>query len=182
MTTLRLREQAQQPATVQQHATSPDHLLRLQTTLSAAQWLAGGRMRRAADLSAGDGWLLRRIDAGDRYFGDAAATTGGWFRGPIETTVDYIPKVDLFLLCETLEHLDDPAGALDAIRPKTERLVLSTPLEAWQDDNPEHLWAWDRTGVESLLADAGFMLQARLVSDARPSSRLSYKFGIWLCR
>lgn len=182
MTILRLREQAQQPTTVQEHVTSPDHALRLQTTLSAAQWLAGGRMRRAADLSAGDGWLLRQIDAGDRYFGDAATTKGGWFRGPIESTIDYIPKVDLFLLCETLEHLEDPPATLHAIRAKTERLVVSTPLEAWQDDNPEHLWAWDQVGVETLLAEAGFMLQARLVSDARPSRRMSYQFGIWLCR
>lgn len=182
MTVARLRETAQQVSRTERHDRWPDHVLRVQTTLAAARWLAGGMLHRAADLSCGDGWLLRQIDAIERHFGDAATTVPGWLRGPIESTIDYIPKVDLFLLCETLEHLDDPPATLRAVRAKTDRLVLSTPLDAWQDDNPQHLWAWDRQGVEELLAQAGFKLVARLTSDARPQIEQSYKFGIWLCQ
>lgn len=187
MTVERLRPLPDKPqldrmySTPHDHRQWSDHVLRMNVTLGMAQWLAGP-VQKAADLSAGNGWLLDRIDAGERFYGDYAANNHGWRRGAIEDTVADLPKVDLFLCCETLEHLDDPPGVLAKLRTKTRLLVLSTPVDAWQDNNPEHLWAWDRDGVESLLNQAGFKVLAYAESDARPRIRASYKFGIWGCR
>lgn len=163
------------------HRRWPDHLLRVEVTLALTNWLAGP-VRAAADLSAGNGWLLDHVESAEKLYGDYAANVPGWLRGPIEQTIEQIPQVDLLLCCETLEHLDDPAGVLRQIRPKTRLLVLSTPVEAWRDNNPEHLWAWDREGVEELLTGASFEVVAYATSDTRPSRHTSYKFGIWGCR
>lgn len=160
-----------------------DHELRVGVTLAIARWLANGPVGTAADLSAGNGWLLDQIEAHTKWYGDFAATDPGWLRGPIEETLDRMPeRADLMLCCETLEHLDDPGAVLDAMRARARSLVLSTPVEAWQDRNPEHLWAWDRQGVETLLAHAGFRPVAYAESDARATARASYRFGIWGCR
>lgn len=163
------------------HRRWADHVLRVKATAALADWVAGP-VESAADLSAGNGWLLDQVEATDKIYGDYAATAPGWLRGPIEQTAQQLGRVGLFLLCETLEHLDDPATVLGALRPRCKTLVLSTPLDAWDDSNPEHLWAWDRAGVESLLTGAGFRVAAFVESDARPSYRASYRFGIWGCR
>lgn len=168
-------------ATPHDHRRWRDHELRVTVTLAAARWLCGP-VRSAADLSAGNGWLLDGVQADAKWYGDLAASAAGWLHGPIEETIDQIPGVDLFLCCETLEHLDDPGAVLQRVRAKTRSLVVSTPVGAWHDSNPEHLWAWDRAGVERLLDAAGFRTVAYATSDARATVRHSYEFGVWACR
>jgi hypothetical protein len=58
-------------------------------------------------------------------------------------------------------------------------LVLSTPLDCWDDDNTEHLWAWDRPGVEMLLADCGWSLDYFIDVDSRAWGE-TYRYGIWV--
>jgi 2-polyprenyl-3-methyl-5-hydroxy-6-metoxy-1,4-benzoquinol methylase len=90
--------------------------------------------------------------------------------------------VQLYICCETLEHLDDPETVLKAIRSKTQNLVLSTPVDAWRDiTNPEHYWAWDRAAVEEMLRSAGFTVAVYNALDLRPAGG-EYCFGIWWCR
>lgn len=175
------RELDRMYATPHDHHRWPDHVLRVKTTLAMAEWVAGP-VESAADLSAGNGWLLDRIEADRKVYGDYAATAPGWLRGPIEQTIERLDRVNLLLCCETLEHLDDPVEVLRQIRAKTDVLVLSTPLDAWRDSNPEHLWAWNREGIEGLLSAAGFRVAAFATSDARSTHRGSYLFGIWGCR
>jgi hypothetical protein len=150
-----------------------DHAFRVADTVAAApQGVAV-----AADLSCGDGAILRSISAGAKFFGDLAP--GYPLCGPIAETIHEIPPVDLFVCCETLEHLDDPHVTLAVIRRRARQLLLSTPVDAWGDDNPEHFWAWDRAGVEEMLAAAGWKADSYTTSDHRAAG-FRYCFGIWV--
>jgi hypothetical protein len=162
------------------HRRWSDHHLRVNATIEVARWMCQtiGGVESAADLSCGNGAILKAIPAHDRHFGDFAP--GYEYTGPIEETVDPIPAVDLFVCSETVEHLDDPDVALKAIRSKTRHLVLSTPVDAWDDTNPEHYWAWSRAGVEEMLTAAGFEVVVYSTVDFRPSG-MAYQFGIWGC-
>lgn len=161
-----------------QHTAWQDHKVRVAVTAQFAHALAR-KVRTAADLSCGDGTILSSLDVGERFFGDFAP--GYPLTGPVDDTIGQIPPVDLFISTETLEHLDDPDKTLKLIRGKTSTLILSTPVDAFQDTNPEHYWAWSRTGVETMLAEAGFTVVAYCEVDFRPSGG-EYSFGVWYCR
>ncbi|HEU4541177.1 MAG TPA: hypothetical protein VFR23_08630 [Jiangellaceae bacterium] len=160
------------------HSRWLDHAVRVQVTVALARTL-GGHVPSAADLSCGDGVILRNIDADERIFGDYAP--GYPYVGRIEATVTRIPRVQLFVCCETLEHLDDPDTVLKAIRDKTHNLVLSTPVDAFGDTNIEHYHAWDREAVEDMLRAAAFEPLVYNELDLKPAGG-EYRFGIWWCR
>jgi hypothetical protein len=154
------------------------------TTIVLARWMYQllGRsvaVKRAADLSCGNGAILSAIPAETRYFGDFAP--GHEYCGPIEQTIDELPEVDLFVCSETIEHLDDPDAVLATIRSKAWSLVLSTPVDAWHDSNPEHYWAWSRTDVEEMLTAVGWRTSLYSEVDFRPLG-MPYCFGIWGAR
>jgi hypothetical protein len=151
-----------------------DHQFRIADTIAAC----AGPWGSAADLSCGDGSILRAVDAQVKHFGDMAP--GYAFRGPLESTLAFLSLVDLYICTETLEHLDDPGNALGLMRGKALHMVLSTPVEAWEDANPEHYWAWDRDGVEELLSQAGWRVDEYSTSDHRAAG-FQYCYGIWLC-
>lgn len=161
-----------------------EHRVRVQVTSAFTDSFFNevrGVQSSAADLSCGDGTLIRSlVGVGTTYLGDYAP--GYEFQGPIEETIHKIPDVDLFLCTETLEHLDDPLIVLKWIRTKAYNLVLSTPIDAWDDvRNPEHYWAWDREYVEYLLREAGYHVSAFMALDFRPISPACYCFGVWGC-
>lgn len=166
-------ELAQVYAEPHDHRRWGDHQIRVDATIEMGLRLVGSGVESAADLSCGNGAILSAMPAERRYFGDLAP--GYDITGPIERTIGEIPYVDLFVCCETMEHLDDPESALEAISAKGSRLLLSTPVDAWDDGNVEHYWAWDREAVEAMLTEAEFtVLDYREVHP-------SYKFGIWAC-
>jgi hypothetical protein len=107
-----------------------------------------------ADLSAGDGAIINAVKCETKYIGDLVPQHP--ICGLIEDTIKDIPYVDLFILTETLEHLEDPAGLLRKLRNKTSRILISTPLNEDERFNPEHLWVWDKEGVEQMLVDTSF--------------------------
>jgi hypothetical protein len=156
-----------------------DHHLRVDVTIALAKWLARGGIRSAADLSCGNAAIIDALDVHHRYRGDLAP--GYPITGPLEDTIEQIPHVDMYICSETLEHVDDPATVLKQIRTKTSLLVLSTPVEAWDDPNEEHYHAWDRAGVEELLTAAGFQTAAYSTVDFRHVNPLFYCFGIFGC-
>lgn len=129
-----------------------DHILRVAKTLEIAQGIP--YVKSAADLSAGDAYVIKGLNLSQTFIGDFAPKYE--ITGAIEKTIDQIPVVDLFILSETLEHLDDPLAVLKQIRAKTRTLLLSTPHAKWDDINEEHYWAWDRSGILKLLTQAGF--------------------------
>jgi hypothetical protein len=169
------------------------HHERVERTITLTElWVAPAERRIVADLSCGNGSIARRLctnppnglHLGD-YAGEVARDGEAGYLGAIEQTVHDIPLVDVFVCSETVEHLDDPLQVLRAIRSRAEFLVLSTPIECWDDGNPEHLWAWDREGVEDLCARAGWrpLRDGALVSFANVDSREwgePYNYGIWV--
>jgi len=132
-----------------------------------------------ADLSCGNAAIARSFPDARLVLGDFAP--GYDIMGPIEETILKIDPVDLFILSETLEHLDDPGDLLCEVRDKTDLLVLSTPVDCWDDTNQEHYWAWSREGVEELLTDAGFDVLTYDTVDSRLYQE-PYCYGIWSCQ
>lgn len=130
----------------------------------------------AADLSCGDGRILDGTNAELKLYGDFAP--GYQFTGPLEDTVSQLGYVDLFICSETLEHLDDPGDALMRIRDKSRELFISTPVDKFDDDNPEHYWAWDYAGIESLLIVTGWEIVA---SKRLNLSHYYYDFQLVYC-
>ena len=160
------------------HANGLGHKVRVAVTVQITAVLAG-QVESAADLSCGDGTILNALTARTKYYGDYAP--GYALTGLIDDTIEQIPVVDLYICCETLEHVDDPDTTLKLVRGKAKTLVLSTPVAAWRATNPEHYWAWSREGVERTLADAGFPVVAYSAVDCRAGGGED-EFGVWVCR
>ncbi|MDM4722758.1 hypothetical protein QTQ03_25330 [Micromonospora sp. WMMA1363] len=164
-----------------QHDQWIDHRIRVDVTTAVARnVLAYGAT--VGDLSCGDAAVamrLRRSHGARLVLGDLAP--GYELTGPIEETINQIESVDLFLCTETIEHLDDPDAVLAAIRPQTQRLLLSTPDGETDDTNPEHVWGWDATAVDQMLRSAGFVPDVFASLDMRLAGG-QYNFQIWACR
>jgi len=168
------------------YATPHDHRLygrghdeRVEATVALAlahlpEWERG----YVADLSCGNGEIARRIAVRSTILGDLAPGYG--ITGPIEETAARVGWVNVWVLSETLEHVDKPDEVLREIRPRAGHLVLSTPLECWDDTNGEHVWSWDREGVEELLGEAGWLVTAFDQVDSREWGE-PYLFGLWVC-
>ena len=180
-------------ATPHDHTRWSDHRARVRCTVELAASAAhvdriGPVIDSIADLSCGDAWLTQlvaqRLGPTGRprrlILGDYAP--GYDVVGPVEQTLRTLIPVDLYVCCETLEHLDSPTVVLDQIRAKTRFLLLSTPLDAWDDDNPEHYWAWSRAGVERLLGATNFEPRAFASLDVRAAVPGAYVYGVWWCR
>jgi hypothetical protein len=145
------------------HKSFADHILRVEHTIEFARDNVpmDKTMLTVADLSAGDGAIANGLPFPNKILGDFYP--GFEYVGKIEETIEQIPVVDLFILSETLEHVDNPGAVLKQIRNKTKYLLVSTP-----EDN------WD--GVEGLLKDAGFEPIAFL------SEKLWYTHQYWICK
>lgn len=137
------------------HTQWQDHKDRIQSTIGFInKFVKGKKFKTIADLSAGDAAIINAIDIPNKIIGDFYPAFE--YQGKIEDTIEQIDPVDVFILSETLEHVDNPLEVLKQIRNKTKYLIISTPQDNWDDDNEEHYWAWDKDGVEELLNDAGF--------------------------
>lgn len=165
-------------STPHDHTRWTDHRIRVEMTTAFARSIAG-RPAVVADLSCGDAAIITGIGPGTAILGDYAP--GYPIRGPIEHTILDLPRVDLWVCCETVEHLDDPDTVLKAGRDRAAHLLLSTPVGALQDHNPEHYWGWDRAGVEEMLAAADWRADLYAELDFRPAGG-QYAFGVWWCR
>lgn len=131
-----------------------------------------------ADLSCGNGYVIDSLETQFRIKGDYVP--GYPYTGMIEETIHQISPVELFVSGETLEHLDDPAMLLHEIRACCDKLLLSTPIDNWGDNNTQHYWSWDQEGVESLMFAAGFNTR---LAYGRVDSRLygePYCYGVWM--
>jgi len=152
-----------------------DHVMRIQVSIGLLHSTMPSP-RTVADLSCGDGVLIDSYaDFSKLYKGDFVP--GYEFCGKIEDTINQIPHVDLFIMSETLEHLDDPLSALQAVGEKANILFLSTPDSELTDINPEHYWGWDTEGIEELFSQSGWVSTHLLTTRTRDS-----RFQIWVAR
>ncbi len=152
-----------------------DHKIRVQYTIEVAKQIEG--VESVADLSAGDATIINALDVTNKFIGDYASKYE--FEGPIEDTIHDIPKVDLFICSETLEHVDDPEYVLSMIRSKTNKLILTTPEGKFDDTNPEHYWAWNKEGIEELLIATGFTPVR--YEKLELAEKYYYDYQIWVC-
>lgn len=168
--------------TPHQHGRWNDHKIRVAVTsnLAAGLLLYDEDIASVADLSCGDGTIARSLHLPKTILGDFAP--GYKYQGPLEQTIEQIDPVDIYVCSETLEHVDNPDSVLALIRAKSRYLVLSTPVDAWNETNPEHYWAWARSDVEEMLIRAGFTVLAFNALDMRPAPWSPYCFGIWLLK
>lgn len=154
------------------------HYLRVQFAIELGKWAKDFyQVSSVGDLSCGDAAIAHGINAKQTYLGDFAP--GYQFRGPLNKTLPQIPAVDLFINSETIEHLDDPQEALSQIREKSRVLLLSTPVENWEDSNEEHYWSWDVEGVEEMMTNSGWSPVMHATLDSRYIGE-PYKYGFWV--
>ena len=160
-----------------QHSGWFDHKVRVEATIAVAKHFTP--VDSIADLSAGDATIINALDAKKKYIGDYAP--GYEFTGPIEATIKQIPKVDMFICSETLEHIDDPDALLFDIRSKTKYLVLSTPIGETGTNNPEHYWGWDAEAIGGMLYKADF--ESLILNRLNfLSGEYVYNYQIWVAR
>jgi hypothetical protein len=158
------------------HTRWADHVERVAKTVQALDAFAAQTdSRTVADLSCGDGAIVgqSRHPWTERHLDDF--TRGS----PIETTIEALSLVDMFVCSETLEHVQDPDGLLEKIRGKARHLLLTTPCGENDDDNPEHYWGWDADDLRTMLTSAGWT--DATVERFTPSSVAYYTFQIWRC-
>lgn len=160
-----------------QHSQWADHKLRVSSTIALARWASEGATS-ASDLSAGDATIINALDLPDKYIGDFAP--GYDYTGAIEQTIDEIPQVNLFICSETIEHLDDPDMVLRKIRQKSNLLILSTPIDESDADNPEHYWGWGVEDVEQMLRAAKW--EPTVLQTITFHKIYHYDYQLWLCR
>lgn len=165
---------------VYDHTLWEDHKIRVATTIHIGRWLRDHiGAQNAADLSCGDGAILRGLDISESVYGDLVPATHLNKAGPILETLEEISPVDLFVLSETLEHVEGPRTLLSEIRKKASALVLSTPEGEEGTENPEHYWGWDRHDIRGMLKSVGWEpVVCTILNTTVPSG---YTYQIWGC-
>lgn len=134
--------------------------------------------KSGADLSCGNAEIIKSVPLERIHMGDFAP--GYLYEGPLEETIHQIPSVDIYVCSETLEHVENPKQVLKLIRNKSRSLVLTTPIEKWDDSLAEHYWAWDREGIEELLLNTRWKVVTYNVFDSTVFNE-TYTYGMWCC-
>ena len=156
------------------------HAIRVNTTIQLANDMAYQvNAKSVADLSCGNAAIAKALNIEKMILGDYAQ--GYEYSGPLEINLKNIENVDLYICSESIEHVEDPGFVLDSIRSKSKTLVLSTPIDCWDDGNPEHYWAWGRQDVETLLNNAGWSPDIFIMLDTIVFGE-PYIYGIWGCK
>jgi hypothetical protein len=155
------------------HDVWPDHVERVAASVGFIRRYRR-RLSAAADLSCGDGAILKGIDdlLEQAYICDLNGVRGDYplrphvrvlESGPLpdslagfQSVPGAVLPVDLFILSETLEHVTDPDGLLQKLTGVSRYLFLSTPLNESGDGNPEHYWGWGQADLHHMLWETGW--------------------------
>src|SRR5262245_20743210 len=165
------------------HTQWPDHVMRVEATLDCIHaWTTPSMRRIVADLSCGDAEIAKRIaDTKLLLLGDYVENDAYPYHGRIEHTVMLLGFVNLFILSETLEHIDDPWNLLHWIHDKSAYLLITTRLDEQTDDTPEHYWGWDEDGIRDLLRDTDCEPVNHIIF-VPPVKDPYYTYQIWLAK
>jgi 2-polyprenyl-3-methyl-5-hydroxy-6-metoxy-1,4-benzoquinol methylase len=156
------------------------HGIRVNMTIQLAKDMAyQAEAKSVADLSCGNGAIAKALDVEEIILGDYAE--GYEYSGLLEVNLKKIENVDLYICSESIEHVEDPGLVLGSIRDKSQTLVLSTPIDAWYDNNDEHYWAWGKQDVEMLLKNAGWTPDVFVMLDTTVFGE-PYIYGMWGCK
>jgi hypothetical protein len=158
------------------HKYWPDHIERVHKTTELLDVLAASvEAKSVADLSCGDGAIV-----GNSIHPWETITLGDYTTtGPIEEAILHLPHTDVFVLSETLEHVEDPDNLLAMLRVVADTLLVTTPCGEITDENPEHYWGWDTDAVGDMLRAAGWTpISLELFT---PVSVPYYTFQMWMC-
>jgi hypothetical protein len=158
------------------------HAVRVDCTIALAKGTCGPKPERVIDLSCGNAVIPRALAGHFRtklHLGDFAK--GYAYRGPIEQTLHTFGEKEgggvsgLFILSETIEHLEDPDSVLIQIGSVADQLILSTPIDEQGAGTPEHIWAWGIIDVDEMLRATGWTPTDRV--DLRMAE--GYDYQIW---
>jgi hypothetical protein len=171
-----------------------DHVQRVSFSVSIlTQWAGYWGIKTIADLSAGDGAIARGVASGlgvrddDVILGDInpCHDIGARIAGPLPDTLEELPAagVDLFILSETIEHVEDPDFLLEQIRQRARYLFVSTPVDESPvtHHNPEHYWSWGTNDVATMLGSAGWNPIDYMIFTPDPRPADGYDFQMWVC-
>lgn len=176
------------------HDRWPDHVERVAASVEVIRRY-GNQIKTAADLSCGDGAILKGIDdlLEQAYVGDLIGARGEYPTrphvrvlpaGPLPDSLSSLPEqVDLFVLSETLEHMDDPDDLLRRLALYSRYLFVSTPEdEIDTSGNLEHYWSWGAADVHQMLQGAGWdpVELKRLVPQSTLSLEHAYRYQLWM--
>lgn len=178
------------------HDVWPDHVERVAASVEMIRRYAS-RIRTVADLSCGDGAIVRglldevRLDKA--YLGDLNLSPVLYGipqaavlpPGPLPQSLWSLPEggVDLLVLSETIEHMDDPDNLLKLAGLWSRYLFVSTPEnEIETSGNLEHYWSWGTADMHQMLQDAGWspVELKRLVPQSTLSLEHAYHYQLWM--
>lgn len=178
------------------HDCWPDHVERVKASADMIERYAG-QIRTAADLSCGDGALLNMISRrltravlGDLN-GVPVSAAVSCHAQVLETigaaalpdSLERLEPVDLFILSETLEHMDDPDALLTQLTEVSRYLFLSTPVaESADSGNLEHYWSWGVTDVYDMLHASGWQPIDQLTLCPKSTRDMpgTYRYQMWM--
>lgn len=178
------------------HDVWPDHVERVRASADLIEKYRR-QIRTAADLSCGDGALLNMISRhltravlGDLNGVPVSAAVNCRAQvletiGPavLPDSLTHLEPVDLFILSETLEHMDDPDDLLRRVGDVARYLFVSTPVdEDLESGNLEHYWGWGTGDIYDMLTAAGWQPLERqiLVPQSTLTLQDAYHYQLWL--
>lgn len=130
------------------------------------------------DLGCGDGGLMSLIQQMNGDYVDVSGydfqptNAAGWTeRGVRAESLDFVsewdrvPRADLYVCTEVLEHLEEPHELLRKIRERDAAVVCSSPHDEHEGSiDASHNWAWDVGGYTEMINGAGFHVIAIAVA------------------
>lgn len=154
----------------------PDSVFRLNVTAGVIAFVAP---KSVADMGCGDGSVLaaahRLSPIEMAIMADISVPTMDRLDVPFphialrldaRLAITQVPRVDMVVMTEILEHVEDPDALLRSAATKAKFLVASSPnLEPQGYTNPEHVWEWDTAAFSAMLADAGWGPMALALLD-----------------
>lgn len=185
------------------HDRWPDHVERVAASVELIRRYRN-LIRTVADLSCGDGAIVKGIASGldvvhlgdlngvpigvaEEIVSAGAMGVRGLIQGALPDSLWRLPEdalpVDLFVLSETLEHMDDPDDLLRQLTMFSRYLFLSTPIEEIETSgNLEHYWSWGTADVHQMLQDAGWsaLELERLVPQSTLTLEHAYHYQLWM--
>jgi len=166
------------------HWEQPIHRGRLETAgrfVLAARDIDAVAKTTVVDLGCGDGGLVahlrlnwsRTLDVSGYDF--QPSNEDGWKERRLEGVchqLDFVrwwtavPRAEVYVITEVLEHLTDPHAMLKRIRLRGAQLVCSSPHdETYESHDACHAWAWDQEGYAAMIREAGFAIRAHEIVD-----------------